>query len=1181
MRNRLQRMAVLTGPALLARAAAAAVVFSELMYHPADAPDGADGDLFEYIELYNNGSLPETLTGATFTKGVTYTFTNAVSTVLSPGDYIVVVKDRAAFQSRYPGVTNLAPGAYSGKLDNNGEKVTLLVGLASVSVTYGTSNAWDVAADGFGPSLERYCLTAAADSSVNWSASCAPTNWQQAAWTGRFDAASVPIAFFLDYDGKCLIDDVSVKAVGSADERVANGTFESGLSGWSVALTNNHSQSRVETGLGDGGGAALALQCNESRWYLDAAPYSRTFTGDGVSNRVVSEPVGVATGQDFVVTWKAKRAGVGGNVFCVMGGMTNVLALGSPGTPGRANTVGTSFLPLGVTNVTHAFALCPVATANVVRAKVSAPAEAVAVTLHYQIVGTNQYRYTNGSYSNLVMRDDGVAPDTAAGDGQYAVSMPGVLANKSLVRYHVTAVSALNGFVARSPRLDDPSADFAYWVESSPAQTNLPNWHLLVDGNPIVYPVSRHLCAVSPDGQIFTDILAKHRGNTDDADPDHTGIGLHFHRCKKYSAWFADNLDSICIRHRLNNLFYYYRRVVAEPLAYDLQRLVGLAAPRYRFICAWINGFPTVTTELEVPDAAYLAGNGISSADYVSRQSYSSGRETVGGDTNLDNFTSVMKGLKALTAANRNEFVRTNLCHESIQHSLALLALTANGDQDFSWNMIQHRSAADGRWRQYPWDADMSFDITFAKAWTALTNLHPYYKSPQHPSIWSASSSTPLGLSLFYPEADDVTTQPYRYRQQTTLWRYCATLYTTNFLFPRLDAIRAALAPAYQQIGAFASTGSTLTALSNEVNNVKAFIAARRNFLMNEAWSDKMADVWGTTNVYNPSNVVISEIMHTPPLSNPLGKYVELYNRGSLPADLSHWSLRANATFFPLPFGAMLGPTSFVVLAASQPTLTNGYVELSDPGRMAERYAKTGIWDWPVVFTSATEYASRVVEVPGLVVPAYSGTLELRDMASNLIQQITYANTPPWPDGSGVSLERLDPDAAATAGAAWRNCAVVGTPGTLNAATADKDLDAMTDAWERQIVDASGGAFTGVSQVLAGDDFDGDGLSNWAEFLLGTSPVAADPELAALVISIANGYVYVSFPTVPAAGSFYASYSGRFYTLLCCTNLVSAGWEAVPACSGLPAGGTVVYSNSAARPFEAYRFEAELRPLRP
>jgi hypothetical protein len=1162
-------------PVLLVCQANASVVFSEIMYHPADAPDGTDGDLFEYIELYNNGALPETLTGAYFSKGISYTFTNAIPTVLNPGDYLVVVKDRTAFQSRYPGVTNLAPYAYSGKLDNDGEKVTLKIGAASVSITYGTTNAWPSAADGFGPSLERFCLTAAGDdSSVNWSASCAPTNWQQVAWTGRFDSASIPIAFFLDFDGKCLLDDVSVKTVGSDVELVTNGPFDSGLTGWSV--TNSHSQSRVEAGRGSDGGPALAIQCNESRWYLDKFPYSVTFTGDAYSNRVVSVPVPVVPEQDYAVSWRVQRAGMGGTLYSVMGGITNSLTLSSLGTPGSANTVSTSFLPIGVTNVTQSLTLCPVGGTNVVRAQVSAPAEVGSVTVFYQVVGTNQYRFTNGSYSNVAMRDDGVAPDTTAGDGTYAAFLPPVHSNLNLVRYHVIA-TALNGFQARSPRRDDPSTDYAYWVQSSLPQTGLPNWHLLVDGT-ILYPYSRHLCAVSPEGQIFTDILAKHRGNEDGSNLDHSALGIHFLRTKKYNAWFANGQGGINIRHRFNNINYYYRRLVAEPLAYDLQRTLGLPSPRLRFICAWINGFPTITTELESPEEAFLSGNGISISDYVSRQSYSEGRETVAGDEALDNFPSVRAGLDALTSANRTEFIRTNLCYESIQHSLALLSVTGNGDQHIDWNMMQHRAAADGRWRQYPWDTDISFDITFSKPWTALTNLHPYYKTPLHPSIWSTNSSAPLGRSLFYPETNDVTTLPYRYRQQTTLWRYCHTLFTTNFLFPKLDSIQATLTPAYLQIGAFSYPGNTLTTLSNQVKSVKSFIVSRRDFLMNGDWSDKMADIWAPANTYDPSTVVISEIMHAP-LDGI--KYIELFNCGTQSVDLTRWSLHTGSFSAALPFGTMVGPTSFVVFVASQTALTNAFSELGNPSRMVERYTQTRIWDWPLVFTSATEYASRVVELAGLFVPPYGGTVELRDVIGTLIDGVNYANTPPWPDGFGVSIERIDPNSGDLSGSAWRNCTVIGTPGSLNSATADTDLDTLPDVWEKPIIAASGGALTSVSQVLPGDDFDNDTLSNLAEFLLGTNPVIFDPELAGLMISSSLGQVVVSFPTVSVTGSAYDLYSGRFYSLLNTTNLLDSSWNRIPAYSGLPPNGTIAFTNAVLKPFEAYRFEAELRPIRP
>ena len=1175
MHNRNQLVSELILSVLLARPAMGGVVFSEIMYHPLDGTDGTDGGQFEYLELYNNGSSPETLTGASFTKGITYTFSNSVSTVLNPGEYLVVVKDRVAFQSRYPGVTNLAPGSYAGKLDNSGEKVTLKIGDASVSVTYGTTNIWPTAADGFGPSLERYCMTASGDSAANWLASCAPTNWQQVAWTGRFDSANISIAFFLDFDGKCLLDDVSVKAVGAGVERVTNGTFDSGMTGWSV--TNNHSQSRIEANLGSDGGAALAIQCNESRWYLDAPPYSITFYGDGNSNRVVSAPIAVVPGQDYAVSWRVRRVGIGGTIFSVMGGVTNSLALGLQGTPGRANSVGTSFLPIGITNVVQNYTLCPVATANVIRAQVSAPAEVRDVAVYYQVVGTNQYRFTNGSYNTVVMHDDGVAPDATAGDGNYAATLPPVTSNMCLVRYHVIA-TATNSFQTWSPRLDDPSTDYGYWVQSSSPQTNLPNWHLLMDGAPLLYPISRHLCAISPDGQIFTDILARHRGNPDYGNLERSGFGIHFHSSKKYNAWFADSLKSINIRHRLNNGDYFYRRVVAEPLAYDLQRIIGLATPRLRYVCDWINGFPTITTELESPDEAFLSGNGISSSDYVSRQSYSEGRELVAGDESLDNFDSVQDGLYEMTSANRNEFVRTNLCYESIQHCLALLAVTGNGDQDFAWNMMQHRAVSDGRWRQYPWDVDMSFDFTYANSWTSLTNLHPYYKTPAHPSIWNPIASSPLGLSLFYPETNDATTLPYRYRQQTTLWRYCATLFTTNFLFPKLDAIQSTLEPAYRQITAYSYAGNTLRTLSNEVSGVKNFIVGRRDFLMNGVWSDKMTDIWASANGYTPSNMVISEIMRTPPSG---GKYIELFNRGPYPIDLSHWSLRSGSFSNTLPFGTMAAPTSFVVLAASQTALTNAYAELGDPSHMIERYSKTGIWDWPIIFTAATEYASRVVELAGLDVPADSGTIELRDMTSNLIDRVTYAATPPWPTKLGSALERIDLNATNTSASAWRASTVVGTPGIFNTASADVDFDGMPDAWEQQIIAASGGAFTNISQILPGDDFDGDGLDNLTEFFLGTNPVVPDSELAALMIGMSAGQAFVGFPTIPVIGSAYVTYRGRFYTLLRTTNLLDTAWEVVPNYSGLPAGGSVVFTNTVLQPFEAYRFKAELRPIRP
>ncbi len=94
---------------------------SELMYQPAAASNAGD---YEYIELQNIGSTALDLSGVRFTNGLDYTF--LPGTTLGAGAYIVVAKNRSAFLSRYPRSAGaLAPGSFSGALDNTGETLAL------------------------------------------------------------------------------------------------------------------------------------------------------------------------------------------------------------------------------------------------------------------------------------------------------------------------------------------------------------------------------------------------------------------------------------------------------------------------------------------------------------------------------------------------------------------------------------------------------------------------------------------------------------------------------------------------------------------------------------------------------------------------------------------------------------------------------------------------------------------------------------------------------------------------------------------------------------------------------------------------------------------------------------------------------------------------------------------------
>ena len=129
---------------------------TELMYHPAPATGGTpDADDFEFIELKNIGSQAISLVGFHFTRGIDYTFSSTSGvTTLAPGQYLLLVKNRAQFLSRYPGVVNIA-GEYTGSLNNAGERLTLEGPLQEPVLDFTYQNQWYLPTDGAGFSLVR------------------------------------------------------------------------------------------------------------------------------------------------------------------------------------------------------------------------------------------------------------------------------------------------------------------------------------------------------------------------------------------------------------------------------------------------------------------------------------------------------------------------------------------------------------------------------------------------------------------------------------------------------------------------------------------------------------------------------------------------------------------------------------------------------------------------------------------------------------------------------------------------------------------------------------------------------------------------------------------------------------------------------------------------------------------
>jgi hypothetical protein len=172
------------------------VVINEIMYNPATGNQNE-----EYIELHNITGTKVTLyrfegknTPWKFTDGIDYTFSGSQPyATIRPNSYLMVVKDLAAFITRYgsmPFGVQVFEG-YSGRLSNAGER--LQIGMPGDIDKYGTRyyiridrvnysdgshpedcpggvDLWPIGADGLGKSLSRRDPNDYGNDVINWEA---------------------------------------------------------------------------------------------------------------------------------------------------------------------------------------------------------------------------------------------------------------------------------------------------------------------------------------------------------------------------------------------------------------------------------------------------------------------------------------------------------------------------------------------------------------------------------------------------------------------------------------------------------------------------------------------------------------------------------------------------------------------------------------------------------------------------------------------------------------------------------------------------------------------------------------------------------------------------------------------------------------------------------------------------
>lgn len=124
------------------------LIISEIMYHPADHPSGAD---HAFIELFNTEHVPHSLSGYRLSGDIDFTFPSGLS--IPPRGHIIVAGDPVALQNLHQ--TSGILGPYAGSLSNGGGTLRLRhkQGAILLEVGYSDDPPWPIAADGAGHSL--------------------------------------------------------------------------------------------------------------------------------------------------------------------------------------------------------------------------------------------------------------------------------------------------------------------------------------------------------------------------------------------------------------------------------------------------------------------------------------------------------------------------------------------------------------------------------------------------------------------------------------------------------------------------------------------------------------------------------------------------------------------------------------------------------------------------------------------------------------------------------------------------------------------------------------------------------------------------------------------------------------------------------------------------------------------
>ncbi|MGE5607793.1 MAG: CotH kinase family protein, partial [Bacillota bacterium] len=578
-------------------------------------------------------------------------------------------------------------------------------------------------------------------------------------------------------------------------------------------------------------------------------------------------------------------------------------------TPWGPNNTGVEDLGPIITNLGHTPAVPNDADDVVVTATVNQALSPVGlVEMHYRV--------TYGAEKTVLMYDDGLHGDGAAGDHVYGATIPASVSKSGqMVRYYVTA-SDDGGRQSRWPMIpqSDPEPwstrkwpEYQGFVVSDPTLvTSLPTIYWFAANYSAAESRSGTRCSVYYNGEFYDNVFVRVRGG-------YATGGQKFDFNKGYSFSYDPNLERVS-EINLNRqggiavddawirpviAFETYRDAgcptcIALPVR--LQKGTGAAGGEIRIF-------------IEQPDDEYLKRQGLydNGALYKAVNSDNAGmdpwgfskktRETEG----YDDLQELINGLKQADPNARAKFVLDNVDIATfLNYQVATILVEEMDSVQKNYYLYRDTQDADNpngtnKWMMLPWDKH----LTFGKNWGISDyqardpQAHPFFGDRKHPKI---DGSFAWNLMIEAVLSVPVVKQMYLRRLRTLmdqLLQPASTPYADRYYETRLDAL-------YNELIGDPKFKSTASAVKRAFDDIKTkYLAVRRQHLyVDHSENTAYRDYAGipAAQVGSPT-ITFGDIEFNPASGNQNEEYIELRNPNDVAVDISAWRIEGGIDY--------------------------------------------------------------------------------------------------------------------------------------------------------------------------------------------------------------------------------------------------------------------------------------------